>query len=61
MEVLRGNGDIKWLDFRLQRSFSHLPSPEIASELRWPANTVLDTSSIFFFIGMFKYLSSCPD
>lgn len=47
--ISRRNIDIKWLQLRLQRSLSHRPSLEVASELQWAAHANLDTTSPLFF------------
>lgn len=48
----RRNCDTKWLHLRLQHLSLPLPTPELARELRWPAQTNPDTSSTFFFGGL---------
>lgn len=37
------------------------PSPELASELRWPATTNLNVSSSFFFVGFTEDASGQSD
>lgn len=38
----------------MQHSPSHPPSPELASKLRWPAHSNLDSSSTFFLVASFE-------
>lgn len=51
----RRNSGIKWLHFRLQSSPP--TSLKLASERQWPANTNMDTSSTFSFVGLFQDVS----
>lgn len=44
----------------MQRLFTNPSYPNLASELRWPAYTNLDTPTTFFFVGLFEDESSHP-
>lgn len=58
--VGRRNGNIKWLDIRLQHLSLPFPLPGLASELQWLLHPYLNTLPTFFFAGLFEGISVPP-